>query len=91
MIDFSKPADEGDVYPAVHNFRVITDAAVVDAERAIAEAISVYEIASPLSRGRSSSGGKYLVFHFSARLSSRAEHHALDAAVKALPGVRILL
>jgi len=34
---------------------------------------------------------QYLVFHFSARLSSRAEHHALDAVVKGLPGVRILL
>ena len=90
MIDFSKPADEGDVYPAVHNFRVITDAAVATAA-AIIEALEAYEIVSPLARGRSSSGGKYLVFHFSARLSTRAEHHALDAAVKALPGVRILL
>ena len=90
MIDFSKPADEGDVYPAVHNFRVITDAAVAT-EAAIIEALEAYEIVSPLARGRSSSGGKYLVFHFSARLSTRAEHHALDAAVKALPGVRILL
>ena len=90
MIDFSKPADEGDVYPAVHNFRVITDAAM-DAERAIMEALEAYEVVSPLARGRTSSGGKYLVFHFSARLSTRAEHHALDAAVKALPGVRILL
>ena len=90
MIDFSKPADEGDVYPAVHNFRVITDAAM-DAERAIMEALEAYEVVSPLARGRTSSGGKYLVFHFSARLSTRAEHHALDAAVKALPGVRILI
>ena len=90
MIDFTKPADEGDVYPAVHSFRVITDAAI-DAERAIVEALEAYEVVSPLARGRTSSGGKYLVFHFSARLSTRAEHHALDAAVKALPGVRILL
>ena len=90
MIDFTKPADEGDVYPAVHNFRVITDAAI-DAERAIIEALEAYEVVSPLAKGRTSSGGKYLVFHFSARLSTRAEHHALDAAVKALPGVRILI
>ena len=90
MIDFSKPAEEKDVYPAVHNFRVITDAAVA-AEAAIMEALEAYEVVSPLARGRTSSGGKYLVFHFSARLSSRAEHHALDAVVKGIPGVRILL
>ena len=71
-------------------YTVITDAAI-ETEAAIAEALAAYEVVSPLAMGRTSSGGKYLVFHFSARLSSRAEHHALDAVVKGLPGVRILL
>ena len=90
MIDFSKPADEKDVYPAVHNFRVITDAAVAT-EAAIMEALEAYEVVTPLARGRTSSGGKYLVFEVSLRLSSRAEHVAFDSAIRGLEGVRILL
>lgn len=89
-IDFSRPADEKDVYPAVHDFRVIFDAAV-DIERALLDALEPFEVVSPPTRGRSSSGGKYLVFQLSARLNSRAEHHALDAAVRGIDGVKILL
>ena len=89
-VDFTKPADEKYVYPAVHHFRVITDAEVAT-EAAITEALGAYEVVSPLARGRSSSGGRYLVFEVSVRLSSRAEHFAVDAAIKGVEGVRILL
>lgn len=89
-IDFSRPADEKDVYPAVHSFRAIAEAEA-DVEAALLAALEPFEVVSPLARGRSSSGGKYQVFHFSARLDTRARHHALDAAVKSVPGIRILL
>lgn len=90
MVDFSKPADEKDVYPAVHSFRIITDAAI-DTEGGLTAVLTEYDIQSPLARGRSSSGGKYIVFQVSVRLSSRAEHFAIDAAIKGVNGVKILL
>ena len=90
-VDFSKPANESDVYPAVHHFSVICDAAAGDIESALQALLSSYDVVSPLSRGRQSSGGKYQVLKLSVRFQGRVEHIAFDTAVKALPGVRILL
>ena len=90
-IDFSKPADENEVYPAVHHFRVIADAAATEVEAALRSVLSVYEAVAPLTRGRQSTGGKYQVFQISVRFPGRVEHLAFDSSVKAIPGVRILL
>ena len=90
MVDFSKPAEEKDVYPAVQNFRIITDAAVIS-ESALKAALSGYDVVSPLAKGRASSAGKYIVYEVSVRLTSRAEHFAVDGAIKAVSGVKILL
>lgn len=90
MIDFSKPADEKDVYPATHNFRIITEAALID-ESHLAASVAPYNVTAPLAKGRSSSAGKYIVYEISVHLSSRNEHFALDAAIKAVRGVKVLL
>lgn len=90
QLDFSKPAPEAEVYPAEHSFRIITDS-TVDVVTELSTVLSGYNVTSPLARGRSSSGGKYLVYGVSVMLTSRAEHTALDFAVKTVKGVRILL
>lgn len=90
QLDFSKPAPESEVYPAEHSFRIITDASV-DVASCLAAILSGYNVTSPLARGRSSSGGKYIAYGVSVLLTSRAEHSAFDFAVKAVKGVRILL
>lgn len=90
-IDFNQPANEADVYPAIHHFRVIADGAADDVEASLVALLAAYELTAPLTRGRQSSGGKYQVFQLSVRFPGRVEHLAFHAAVKAVPGVRILL
>lgn len=90
QLDFSTPAPEEKVYPAEHSFRIITDSAV-DVYADLTALLSSYNVTSPLKRGRSSSGGKYLVYGVSVFMTSRAEHTAFDCAVKTVKGVRILL
>lgn len=91
-IDFSKPPKESEVYPAAHSFRIIAEAAEEGAVlRAASAALEAFEVLEPLAKGRASSGGRYVSLHVTVRLIDRAGHHRLDAALRAIPGVRILL
>ncbi len=87
---FPKEIDESKIYPAEHPFRIITDASVPLLEP-LQKVLADYTVTSPLVTGKSSSGGKYVVYETTVRMENRAEHNKLDAAIRSLNGVRILL
>lgn len=89
-VDFSKEADEEKVYPAVHHFKIIVDIALFN-EDILKRELAAYDLRSPLVRGRASSGGKYVTYEVSVYFETRMWHHQFDGAVKAVPGVKILL
>ncbi len=91
-VDFSKPPQESEVYPAAHSFRIIAEATAEEpVTRAASAVLEAFEVLEPLAKGRASSGGRYVSLHVTVRLVDRAGHHRLDAALRAIPGVRILL
>ena len=89
-VDFSKEPDESKVYPALHHFKVITDAATVREELLLA-VLEGFDVRSPLTRGHASKGGKYVTYDVSIHFPDRATHHKFHAAMKAAPSVKILL
>lgn len=90
-IDFSRPVAESGVYPATLHFSVVADAAADGVEAALLAVAASHELVSPLARGGRSAGGKYRVFRLSVRFRGRSEHVAFDGAVRAVPGVRVVL
>ncbi len=89
-IDFSKEADEKDVYPALHHFKVITDASV-NCEENLKAVLSGHDVRIPPTRGKESAGGKYVSYDISVFVVTRAEHHAIHSGLKGVPGVKILI
>jgi putative lipoic acid-binding regulatory protein len=81
---------QGVEYPVVFHYRVITDSDA-DAEPALAQAVGAYQVASPLTLSRASSGGRYTAYSVSIVMQSCEEAEAFDAAIKKIPGVRMLL
>lgn len=77
-------------YPAQFHFRIITDTGEA-MEAALAQAVAAYTVTSPLALARASSGGRYTAYAVSAILQSRDEMEAFDAAIRKIPGVRMLL
>lgn len=95
MNPFSTPRPGGGpeaVYPSEFHFRIIVDAQQADAcAPLLEEAAASYRVTAPLAVSRHSSAGRYLAYSLSVRLESRDELEALDAAIKRVPGVRLLL
>lgn len=89
-VDFSKEADEKQVYPAVHHFKIIGDVAVIR-EEILLNILAGRDVRHPLTKGRASSGGKYVTYDVSIYFENRAAHHLFHEEMKAAPGVRILL
>ena len=77
-------------YPAQFHFRVIADSGA-DIAPALAEAAGAYQVTAPLALSRASSGGRYTAYGISVLMQSREEMEAFDAAVRKIPGVRMLL
>jgi len=77
-------------YPAEFHFRIICDGSpnVVAMIKDVAEG---YTVTQKLDSSRSSAAGKYHSYSISIVFSSRSEMSRFDLAVKALPGVRLLL
>lgn len=78
------------VYPSEFHFRIIVEAKTAD-ETVLSSAIARYRVTAPLSASRQSSAGRYLAYSLSVRVESRDELNALDAAIKSVPGVRMVL
>lgn len=77
-------------YPAVFHFRIIMDAAAADAA-ALSVLLADYRVTVPLEASRASSAGRYQAFSVSVEIQTQAELHTFDAAVKRVPGVRMVL
>ncbi len=77
-------------YPAEFHFRIIVEAQS-SAEDALKALLAVYRVTVPLASSQASATGRYQAFSVSVTMRSRDEMHAFDAAVKQVPGVRMLL
>ena len=75
-------------YPAECHLSVITDGRE-GMEAAIKAALSPYAVTVGLTAGKAS--GKYTAWRTSVRVDSRDELHAVDNAVRNIPGVRMVL
>jgi putative lipoic acid-binding regulatory protein len=86
------PTDSNELplYPAECHFRIIGEAGA-DPSAALAALLEGYEVTSPLGAGNRSRSGRYQAFEVSARVGSREEMEALDRAIRAVPGVKMLL
>ncbi len=77
-------------YPAIFHFRVIVEASAC-AEKGLAEVLTVYRVVEPLAASRASSHGRYHAYSVSVELQRPDDLRALDAALKRVPGVRMVL
>lgn len=84
------PSAQEQVYPAVFHFRILTESEST-AETSLAAAVAAYQVTVPLAFSQGSSGGRYHAFSVSVNIRSREEMQALDAAIKLVPGVRMVL
>ncbi len=71
-----------------HRLIIVRDEYNEDRLRA---AIAPYNITASLEQSNESKGGKYISFGFSAMINSRDELYALDAALRAVPGMKMVL
>jgi putative lipoic acid-binding regulatory protein len=78
-------------YPAEFHFRIIVEAAAAEAEAGVNRVLAGYRVTAPLAVSQASSAGRYCSYSVSVEIRSRAELHALDAALKRVPGVRMVL
>ncbi|MDD4018552.1 MAG: DUF493 family protein [Kiritimatiellae bacterium] len=78
------------VYPAEFHFRILAEAESA-AEAALGAAVAPYRVTAPLAFSRGSSGGRYRAYSVSVQIENREELLAFDAAVKRVPGVRMVL
>jgi putative lipoic acid-binding regulatory protein len=77
-------------YPATFHFRVIVEPAMFAASELDATLAS-YRVTEALAASRGSSAGRYQAYSVSVEIRSRDELHAFDAAVRKVPGVRMMV
>ena len=77
-------------YPATFHFRVIAEASA-DVASGLAAALNAYRVVEPLAASRASSQGRYHAYSVSVELQAPDDLRALDAALKRVPGVRMVL
>jgi len=75
-------------YPAECHLSVITDGRE-DMEAALRAALAPYAVTAGPTPGKAS--GKYASWRVSVTVTSRDALHALDHAIRSLPGVRMVL
>ena len=77
-------------FPVVAHQRLIVDAAKRD-DAATKAAFAGFDLVEPVAESRASSGGKYVAFAVSVRLTSREEMARFDAAIAKVPGLKMCL
>ena len=82
--------DQAEIYPSQHHFRIIVQVGT-DAPAQLEALLSAYCVIGALEQGRASSAGRYQALGVSVLLHDRDEHLALDAAIRQIEGVKILL
>ncbi|MDR2849219.1 MAG: DUF493 domain-containing protein [Verrucomicrobiota bacterium] len=89
--DRAPAADRREVtYPARVHFRVVAEPEAFS-EAALRGLLAGYRVVEPLAKSQASSSGRYQAYGVSLDVRDAAELHAFDAAVKQVPGVRMLL
>ena len=78
------------VYPTQVHVRIITEVGRFE-ESLLVEVMAAYKVTAPLSVSRASSAGRYHAYSVSVEVQSQAELHGFDAALKKVPGVRMVL
>lgn len=77
-------------YPAEFHFRIIAEAQMAAGSK-LREAVAGYRVTAPLTASRQSTAGRYEAFSLSVMIQDRDELNELDAAMKKVPGVRLVL
>ena len=77
-------------YPAVHHIGIVVGHDFAG-QAALVEALAENTVVTALHDGQQSSRGKYRTLRVSVRVTSRTELDAVDAKLRAVPGVRMLL
>ena len=77
-------------FPVVAHQRLIVVAEKRD-DAATKAAFAGFDLIEPVAESRASSGGKYVAYSLSVRLKDRAEMARLDAAIAAVPGLKMCL
>ena len=79
-------------YPVVWNFRIIAQAAKTGSVFAeVQQIISACKVKKNLELTSKSKEGTYQTMTFAAELSSHAEMEAIDARLKAVDGVKVVI
>lgn len=79
-------------YPVEWNFRIIAVAAQADSVFAeVQKVMARSKITKPLELTSKSKEGTYQTMTFSAELASHTEMEILDGALKAIPGVKVVI
>jgi putative lipoic acid-binding regulatory protein len=81
--------DPAAIYPAECHFRIIV--AGDETDERVRQVLAASELASPLSSGRLSAGGRYRSLQVSVRVKDRAELVRLHEGLRAVEGVRMVL
>lgn len=82
--------DPATIYPAEHHFRIVV-AEPFAGDDALRQVLAGYAVSAPLAAGGISRQGRYRTLAVSVRVASREELVQLDQALRAVPGVRMLL
>ena len=79
-----------ELYPAVLHFSVVAESPFQHLAE-LRAALAGRDVTAPLEPGPASRSGRYATFRVSVRCASQAEHENLGAALKQVPGVKMVL
>ncbi|MCQ2390918.1 MAG: DUF493 domain-containing protein [Kiritimatiellae bacterium] len=78
------------IFPLTAHFRVIVEKDRLEYDE-LAGAVAPYALVEPLTSANASRTGRYLSYGFSAVVTNREELASIDARLRAVPGVRMVL
>lgn len=77
-------------FPVVAHHRVIVNATSRD-DATVQALFKSFDLVEPIAIGNTSSGGKYLSYGISVRFGDASEMARFDEALKAVPGLKMVL
>ena len=89
-MDMSEPQAKELVFPLTAHFRVIAEKDRLEKDQ-LELAVEPYTLTEPLAPANASRTGRYVSYAFSAVVASREELNGIDARLREVPGVRMVL
>ncbi len=77
-------------FPLTAHFRVIAERDRLEKDQ-LELAVQPFTLSEPLAPANTSKGGRYISYAFSAVVASRDELNRIDARLREVPGVRMVL